>query len=233
MRVRRVELTPRLEAALSMLSGSRTVADIGSDHGRLCAALLQRGVCERVIATDISEPSLLKAEQLIRYIGMSDRVTFRVGDGLRVLNPNECDAIALLGIGGTLMCEILDASETPLCGAASAVLQPMRAQCDIREYLYRHGYHITDDRVVAERDRLYQIFRAVPIGTEQPWPDGFPKDFFDVGFVAFVNRDENLPALCSGQLFQHEKRLISAKGTEGEGKLSEKIAALRQILQAF
>ena len=65
MRQHGVGLTPRLTAALSMLYGSRIVADVGSDHGRLAAALIQRGVCERVIATDVSDASLLKGRQLI------------------------------------------------------------------------------------------------------------------------------------------------------------------------
>ena len=228
-----VALSPRLLAALSMLNGSRTVADIGSDHGRLAAALLQRGVCERVIATDISEPSLEKGRQLIRHIGLEDRVTFRVGDGLTVLALGECDALALMGMGGTLMCDMLEAVEEPFRGAASAVFQPMRAQSDIREYLYRRGYHITDDCVIAERERLYQIFRAIPERSVQPLPKGFPEGFFDVGYVSFANRDPNLPALCRQQLAQHEKQLRTAKGTDGEAKLAAKVAALQQILEAF
>ena len=38
-----VHLRPRLSRALDMLRGSQTVADIGSDHGRLAVALLQQG----------------------------------------------------------------------------------------------------------------------------------------------------------------------------------------------
>lgn len=59
-----VHLRPRLSRALDMLRGSQTVADIGSDHGRLAVALLQQGAAERVIACDISAPSLEKARAL-------------------------------------------------------------------------------------------------------------------------------------------------------------------------
>ena len=52
-----VHLRPRLSRALDMLRGSQTVADIGSDHGRLAVALLQQGAAERVIACDIRAPS--------------------------------------------------------------------------------------------------------------------------------------------------------------------------------
>ena len=107
MNDRYVHLTPRLRCALSMLNGSGIVADIGCDHGRLTAALLQQHACEQVIAADISEPSLEKAKQLLFHIGLNDRVSFRLGNGLDVLDRSEnVDAIALLGMGGTLMVEL-------------------------------------------------------------------------------------------------------------------------------
>ena len=71
MRKQFVNLTPRMSAALEMLYGYKTVADIGCDHGRLTAALLQNRYCEYVIASDISEPSLEKAKALI------DRLSIR------------------------------------------------------------------------------------------------------------------------------------------------------------
>ena len=230
MRERRVGITPRLATALEMLKGSCIVADVGCDHGKLAAALLQRGVCERVIASDISEPSLEKAKYLMHRIGLEERVDFRVGDGLHVLAHSECDAIAMLGMGGTLMREIMNACETPLMGAKSVVLQPMRAQRDIREYLYRNCFHITDDRIVYEHGRYYEILRAVPGTKKQDWPDTFPKEFFDVGYYAFTRREPNLSALCRQQLLQHRKRLKTAEGTDGEEKLTARICALQKIL---
>lgn len=231
MNARSVHLTPRLTAALELLNGSTCVADIGTDHGRLAAALLQQNICERVIASDVSEPSLRKAEALLSYIGLSDRVSVRCGDGLSVLEPGECDAVALLGMGGTLMCRLLDACDVPLMGANAVVLQPMRAQREIREYLYRHCFHITDDRIVREGNRLYQVLRAVLIDTVQEWPEHFPQGFFDVGYTAFERREANLYALCIQQREQHVKRLKTARNTDGEARLADRIRALDQILK--
>lgn len=230
MNIRQVHLSPRLSAAMDMLRGANTVADIGCDHGRLAAALLQQHCCEHVIATDISEPSLEKAERLIRYIGLSDRVSFRCGDGLTVLKPNECDAIAMLGMGGTLMAELLSASPEI---NTRLVLQPMRAQADIREYLYLHNYRITDDRVVIDHGRLYQVFSAEATKERQPWPEGFPKGFFDVGFQSFVEKDPNLCELCRFQIEQHNRQMKRAVGTAGERILGERIASLQQIIDAL
>ncbi len=230
MSTRSVNITPRLEAALEMLVGFDTVADIGCDHGRLTAALLQKQICRRVIASDVSGPSLDKARSLIEHIGLSDCVSFREGDGCSVLLPGECDAIALLGMGGTLMVRILEACPVPLVGAKTIVLQPMRAQDDIRRYLYKNNFHIVCDRVVLDHGRLYQVCKAVPGDAPEPLPDGFPEDFYDVGYRAFADRDELLPALCRQQLTAHRKMLQTAVGTEGEAVIRYKTRSLEQIL---
>ena len=230
MRTRSVNITPRLHAALEMLKGFDTVADIGCDHGRLTAALLQRNVCRRVIASDVSGPSLEKARALIGHIGLSDRVSFREGDGCSVLAPRECDAIALLGMGGTLMVRILEACSVPLAGAKAVVLQPMRAQDDIRRYLHQNGFLIVCDRVVLDHGRLYQVCKAVPGNAPETLPARFPEDFYDVGYRAFADRDELLPALCRQQLTSHKKMLRTANGTEGETVIRQKIRSLEQIL---
>ena len=230
MKMRSVNLTPRLNAALEMLAGFDTVADIGCDHGRLTAALLQRHVCKRVIASDVSCPSLDKARSLIDHIGLSNRVSFREGDGCSVLSPGECDALALLGMGGKLMMRILEACSVPLAGAKAIVLQPMRAQEDIRRYLHQNGFRIVCDRIILDHGRLYQVLKAVPDSSQERLPDGFPVDFYDVGYRTFADRDELLPALCMQQLAAHKKMLCTAIGTGGEAIILHKIRSLEQIL---
>ena len=97
--MREKQLDARLETALSLFPRVRTGADIGADHGFLTCALLKRGIAERMWTTDISASSLLKARKLMEKNGLSDRVTFGVGDGFEpVLEP--VDAAAILGMGG-------------------------------------------------------------------------------------------------------------------------------------
>lgn len=225
-----VHLSKRLETALQLIAGSETVADIGCDHGRLTAALIQRRACNRVIASDISCASLQKAKDLIAHIGINDAVSFRVGNGLSVLSNHECDTIAMLGMGGTLMTRILDAETVPLKGAKAAVFQPMRAQGEIRKYLYNHNYLITDDVIIQEHGRFYQIIRAVPASAKQETPVGWPYGFFDIGFVSFTSGEQLLADLVEDQLRQASRQSISALGTLGEHVLNRKIQSLHKIL---
>ena len=229
----RLALRPRLEAALSLLKGRAVVADIGCDHGRLCCALLQRDARARCIASDVSVPSLAKARSLARLTGLWERIDFRIGDGLSVLHDGEAEAVALLGMGGTLMARLLDACPTPLMGARLAVLQPMRAGEDIRRYLYARGYCVERDLVVADAGRLYEVFSVLPPapGARDAWPEGFPVDCFSVGYRAFATREPLLEALVQRQLAQCELRLRTARGTPGEAALAEKAAQMRAILE--
>ena len=221
----------RLGAAMELLSSCRVLADIGSDHGRLPLAMLQQGRSERCIACDISADSLEKARLLSGHVGLTDRMDFRVGDGLKVLSPGEADAISILGMGGTLMAEILSASPVPLMRAERCVLQPMRAQDDIRTYLYHNGYPILEDRVVREGGRLYQVFLiGRPDGQQDPWPDGFPEDCFTVGYLAFQNRDPLTRDFALRELEQARKRLKTASGTRGEAILRVKERQMTEIL---
>ena len=168
----RLALRPRLETALSLLQGRRVVADIGCDHGQLCCALLQRDAEARCVASDASAPSLQKARELAQAVGLVERISFRCGDGLSVLEAGEAEAVALLGMGGTLMARLLDACPVPMMGAGLLVLQPMRAEADIRSYLYAHGYRVEEDRVVRDAGGCTRSFpcarRARPGATPGP-----------------------------------------------------------------
>ena len=231
----RLALRPRLETALSLLQGRRVVADIGCDHGRLCCALLQRDAHARCIASDVSAPSLQKARELAQAVGLAERISFRCGDGLSVLEAGEAEAVALLGMGGTLMARLLDACPVPMMGAGLLVLQPMRAEADIRSYLYARGYRVEEDRVVRDAGRLYQVFSVRPpcAAGRDAWPAGFPEDCFTVGYRAFERREPLLVPLVKRQLDQCEKRLASARGTPGEAPLAQKARQMRAILERW
>ena len=81
-----IRLDSRLHSALLLAQPCGVCADIGADHGRLSAALLQSGRAKQVLVADVSAPSLNKAKILLGGLGLSDRATFAVADGLRALD---------------------------------------------------------------------------------------------------------------------------------------------------
>lgn len=226
----RIHPRERLSCAMELLNGARVVADIGCDHGRLSCALVQTGAAKQCVAIDISADSLEKARRLAERIGVSGRVETRLGDGLAPLAPGEADALAILGMGGTLMTRILDAAETPLNGARLCVLQPMRAAEDIRRWLFERNYPILDDRVVQESGRLYQVF-AVSAPREEPAarPDGWPEEFFALGYTAFLRREPLFEPLARRMLATAERKLK----TQRSAALERQADNLRTILKLW
>ena len=169
--------------------------------------MIQRNHAQRCIAIDISSPSLKKAERLIQQIGAQEQIETRLGDGLTALKPEEADAIAILGMGGTLIAQILDVLP-PLMGAKRCVLQPMRGAEDIRFWLYARNYPVLEDRVVLDAGRYYQVFSVgAPEKAPQALPEGWPEDCFLLGYRAFQAREPMMKPLVEQLLATTNRKL--------------------------
>ena len=156
----RIALDPRLSMIARLVGRCESCADIGCDHGRLGAFLLQSGQCDRVLLTDISEPSLAKARRLIEALGLVDRATFGVGNGAEALD-GPIQAVTIAGMGGATIADIVRRGRDRL-GQARLVLEPNVAAPQLRKSLSDCGYAITDERVVQDGRRNYVILRAEP-----------------------------------------------------------------------
>ena len=157
---KKIRLRPRLQAAADMINGSHLAADIGCDHGRLSVALLQQGRADRVIASDISAPSLQKATELAALCGLGSRLTTVLSDGMAHLGPDEADAIAICGMGGELIARILEANLPAAKNARCITMQPMRGIEELRQFLRKNEFRIIDERLVLDAGRIYQIIGA-------------------------------------------------------------------------
>lgn len=155
---KRISLDPRLSMIADMLGVCKCCADIGSDHGRLGAFLLQNNRCGTVCLTDISEKSLMKARNLIGLLGYEDRVEFCVGDGANALK-HPVDAAVIAGMGGETIAHII-AHSIGILDAAKLVLQPNVAAKQLRQCLMRENWKITDEALVRDGRRIYPIICA-------------------------------------------------------------------------
>ncbi|MDO5111280.1 MAG: class I SAM-dependent methyltransferase [Clostridia bacterium] len=204
-----VHLRPRLLAAAARAEGN-CVADIGCDHGRLCAWLLQQGRVARAIGTDVSEASLQKARALCALCGLEDAWALRVGDGLSALTPNEADTLFFCGMGGELIARMLESGDMIARAARCIVMQPMRGTAELREYLYTHAYEIFDEQIVLDAGRYYQII-AARHGTPRPLPPGFPEGHYTFGALPFTRHDPLLLPMLQAYRDGHGKRLDKAR----------------------
>ncbi len=226
-----IRLDERLRCAFELLQGAKRVADIGCDHGKLSAALLLDGRCERVIAGDISADCLDKTRRLLERYDLRDRAEARLGSGLSVISPGECDGAAILGMGGELIAELLQASVTVAERMERLVLQPMSGVEELRQWLYETGYHVLADRLVTVGSRWYQLMSVRKGSVPDPWPEGFPRDCYMVGYRSFAEQDYRLGNYVAQQLQKRRIQLRQAAGTAGEARLSREAEQLERIMK--
>ena len=157
---KRIVLDPRLSMIAEMVGRCGTYADIGCDHGRLGAFLLQRKWVDRALLMDISDPSLDKARGLIRLLGLDERTRFIVCDGAESLDE-PVDAVVIAGMGGTTAAGIVERGKKQL-GDARLILQANVALPELRKRLCETGYAIVDERIAKDGRRYYIAIEARP-----------------------------------------------------------------------
>ena len=155
-----VSLFPRLSLACDLYDSCELAADIGTDHARLPAALLQRGRCQRMILTDISGSALNNARAEMIRRRLLDRVSLRQGDGLAPITE-KCGMISVMGMGGQTIRDILLSGQERLQGA-SLLLSAHTDLPLIRQAVQAIGYHPDREEPCLDAGRYYLILRARP-----------------------------------------------------------------------
>ena len=155
-----IRLDARLSLACDLYDPCVLGADIGTDHAHLPAALLQRGRCQHMILTDISESALKNARDEIIRFRLADRVSLRLGDGLMPLDE-PCGMISVTGMGGRTIREILLRGRDRLQGA-SLVLSAHTDLPLIRDAVRLIGYHLDREEPCFCAGRYYLVMRARP-----------------------------------------------------------------------
>ena len=148
-------LTNRLKAVADMVPVCSVVADIGTDHAYIPIYLVQNGIAKEGIASDISEGPAKIARQNIEKYGLVSEISVVVGDGLEGIPYAE--VIIIAGMGGKMICDILENGEQTAKAAQLLVLQPMTMACELRKYLHGAGFEILSETLAKEDEKLYNI----------------------------------------------------------------------------
>lgn len=169
--MRPIELSPRLHSVARLVPKGAILADIGTDHAFLPVWLLQRGVIDRAIAADLREGPLSKARANAEKYGLTEKMSFRLCNGLDRICPEEADTIAIAGMGGETIANILAAAPWTKDGRHRLLLQPMTSLYDLRDFLSVRGYTILREHINREDRRLY-ITMEVAAGECKPYSEG-------------------------------------------------------------
>lgn len=158
-----MKLGERLECVYSLVPDGCRFADIGTDHGYLPVKLLLDGIVSCAAASDINEKPLESARQNAEKYGVKD-ISFFVSDGFDSLDF-DFDAAAICGMGGRLICTLL--SRCPEVRGKRFILQPMRNDELVREYLWTHGFNIEKELFALEDGKPYAVISCFMDGTKR------------------------------------------------------------------
>jgi len=152
-----MKLSDRLQLIADEIHCGETMADIGTDHGFLPLYLLDIGKCPKVIMADISSGSLQKAEENCKLYDPERDYDLRLGNGIDVLEDGEVDVVAIAGMGGNLIADILEWNLAKSRSIKRYILQPRRHVGRLRHWLACNGFKIVKESLVEEGKFICEI----------------------------------------------------------------------------
>jgi len=149
-------LGARIQTMVDLYPVVDSIADIGCDHGYTAIALYEAGKAEKLFACDIGKEPLEMAKKNVRFRGLEDKITCRLGNGLEALEKGECKHLLLSGMGGMLIIQIL---ERRIEEFETILLSPQSDYEKVRRFLYPY-MELVEDCYVKEKNKFYRILLA-------------------------------------------------------------------------
>lgn len=205
-------LDSRLKAVIGEIESCDKVADIGCDHGKI-ANLAVEITDNTVYATDISAPSLKKAQALSEELGYEDNLVCLAGDGLEPLKDKDIDTVIIAGIGGMEIIKILSGAVKRY---KKYILVPHTHAERVRKYLVDNGYNIQKDYLVSCEKKFYPIIVV----------KGTATDNYDDFEMLFGKNDDCVRRECAINRLNELKSYVGK--TTGE-KREETLAEIKLI----
>lgn len=153
-------MNKRLHTIANMVKDGKGLIDVGTDHGYLPAYLAVNGYSGFLFASDIHAGPLNAARKTASDCSVENRINYLLCDGLDGCPPDQIDTIVIAGMGGDLICRILDKADWCLDHRYTLILQPMTKAEVLRYWLVNNGFSLEEERLVRDGGILYQIIRT-------------------------------------------------------------------------
>ena len=144
----------RIDTLCSLLAPAKLFADVGCDHGYCTEYMLQSGLCERAIFSDVSRGSLAKAEKLLAPYVRAGKAVGVLGDGFYGVDK-DVDEVLIAGMGGSEIVSILSDEKHGFM-PKRFVFQPMHDSEKLRRYILANGGYIERDYTF-EDGKFYDV----------------------------------------------------------------------------
>ena len=153
--MKNIAIDGRLLSVAGFVRQGAQFADIGTDHAYLPIYLLKGGVISFAAASDINEGPLESARANAREYGVIDKMSFHLADGLDDLKDSGVTDIAIAGMGGELIADIVSRAEFVKNKDIRLILQPMSKQAHLRRTLEAGGFRIIGESYSRSMGKYY------------------------------------------------------------------------------
>lgn len=160
-----MELSKRLQAVADLVTSGNRVADVGCDHAYMSIYLVKHKNSPYVLAMDVNEGPLKRADDNIVKYRCQDLIKTRRSNGLEKLEIGEVDTVLIAGMGGMLTAEILSQDIDITKSMKELILQPQSDIDIVRRLLSHISYSIIEENMVLEDGKYYVMMKAVPNNT--------------------------------------------------------------------
>lgn len=239
-----MRLSKRLAAVVDFVPLSGGVADIGTDHGLIPVYLAKTGRYAPIVAIDISEGPLSAARKNCQRYGVCEQISFRIGDGLSPLAPDEVSTIIIAGMGEATIIEILQRYQQIAETAEVLILQPTDGAARIRHLMKKLDWCIAGESVVSERGKFYQTVQVAP-GRPFTLPNALKEnlvglseeEIIALGPVLLARKDSEFIRMIDYRLNSLEaarRQIIAGSGKKHVARLRElglEVAKLEKVIK--
>ena len=218
-------LSKRLATVASYVPVGARMADIGSDHAYLPAALALTKKISYAVAGEVVKGPYENAVSEIKGHGLTAVVKPRLADGLDAITPaDRIDTVVIAGMGGTLIAEILERGKQHRTGVHRLVLQPNVGEARLRRWLMTNQYQIMAEQIVGEDDHIYEIIVAEPSLVPFKYSD------YELMFGPHLLEKKGPVFTAKWQDYAKRQRGIIAQSEQAQQVPVTRIAAMKQKL---
>lgn len=223
----RIKLDNRLMSVASLVRKGSTVADVGTDHAYVVAYLIENGIIENAIASDINKGPLENARQTLIDCRISEKVELVLSDGLVNIKENAADDIVIAGMGGILISEILEKAPWIKNKDIHIIAQPMTHAETLRKWLCENGFTINREVASTDGKRLYVTISASFSGIYENHSNGY----YYVGEL--IKNNDELSTKYIEKTFESLQKKYTAQqnaGVSDEEGLGETILEIKTLI---
>lgn len=151
-----MKINERLKKIGDLVEANSVCLDVGCDHALLDIYLVKRNKNIKAIASDIAEGPLEQAKRNIKRERLDGEIEVRLGSGFNTYS-DDIDTIIISGMGGRNIIGICKENPKVLKKVKTIILSPNNYQEDVKRYLCKNGFYISNEEFVRDKKFIYQI----------------------------------------------------------------------------